>query len=165
MVASKQSSHLRRIQQPQRSLRSTRQSFQRCNPVHHLFFIAHDSCLITSIKMHTSQSSSPSSVTKTSRQQRALAPSMSIPVVSVQRSSACEHKANSYASLGATALLAKVASSPPTPHHVTPAGTAPPSPDYASLSHSCKESSNGASWSNGSSQTSRTQDSCGSGGE
>ncbi|KAI9887762.1 MAG: hypothetical protein M1823_000403 [Watsoniomyces obsoletus] len=105
--------------------------------------------------MHSSQSSSPSSLAKTPSRQRALAPSMSIPVVSVQRSSVCEHKANSYSSSGATALLAKVASSPPTPNHVTPAGTAPPSPDYASLSHSCKESSNGSS-------PSRTQDSRGS---
>lgn len=72
--------------------------------------------------------------------QRVVTPSTSIPVVAVQRWSASEYKANGYSSAGATALRAKVASSPPTTNLSTPSISGPPSPDLASDSQSSQDS-------------------------
>lgn len=77
--------------------------------------------------------------------QRALTPSMSLPLVAVQRSSALEHKANGrHSSVGATDLLAKVASSPPTPSLLTPPASNHPSPQFTAPAFSRRHSAPGS---------------------
>ena len=88
-----------------------------------------------------SPTSQASSAAKPTRQQ-VLTPSTSSPLVAVQRSSA--PRANSYSSTGASALLAKVASSPPSSNVVTPRASGPPSPNLPSDGYSGPNSFTGA---------------------
>lgn len=72
--------------------------------------------------------------------QRGLSPSTSAPLVAVQRSSASEHKANGYSSAGTTALLSKVASSPPSPGVATSDAGGQSSVDMSPTSNSSERS-------------------------
>lgn len=95
--------------------------------------------------------------------QRALTPSMSLPLVAVQRSSASEHKANGrLPSVGATDLLTKVASSPPTPGILTPPTSNHPSPHFTTPAFSRRHSAPGGHDSDSSewSPTGGNEDAC-----